>query len=114
MVVFGGVNSDEDLNDVALWKPVLGERKLSLPRNASEVLIQRPEGIPSTGAETILGEPFSSASGIDLSSTASKGSEPLVMPLPSADGAFQATQALPSESMSQLQAPEILDSAARN
>ena len=121
--MFGGVNSDEDLNDVALWKPVPRERKLSLPRNASEVLIQRPEGLRSSGAKTIVGNPFSSTSGIDLSSTTSKGvtmeqstglSEPLVIPLPGTEAPFPAIQALPSESLSQVQVPENFDSAPRN
>lgn len=125
MVVFGGVNSDEDLNDVALWKPVLSERKLSLPRNESEVLIHRPQGLRSTGAETIAGDPFNSARGIDLSSTASKGltmeqctplSGPLPLSMPSTDGPFAASQSLPAESLSQHTLPLAgnFDSAPRN
>lgn len=62
VAIFGGVNSDEDLHDVAVWQPHSSHANPSLIRSESEILIQKPEGLPMSLAETIE-PPFCTAPG---------------------------------------------------
>lgn len=63
LVIFGGVNSDEDLHDVAVWRPHSSQASSTLIRTESEILIQKPEGLPMTLAETIDPSVFTGSSG---------------------------------------------------
>lgn len=56
VVVFAGVNSDEDLNEVALWKPVIARLvngSEGLTKIPSEVLISQPTALAATRAASI-------------------------------------------------------------
>ena len=92
VVIFAGVNSDEDLNEVAVWKPAKGqpaEEKMGLPKTASEVLISQPTALaasraasflPNSQTDILLTSPATDFSQMDTTSAAAP-QDPQEMPL---------------------------------